>query len=103
MYEGSVNAKMNTRKTVERSPWDGLSFTDVPFRDALTSLFGARIFTMYLMQIRIISYRNEKVLLLIPHEEVSDYIESNNLIAKLKECLSGIMGKVQTIDYLMGM
>ena len=103
MNEGSANAKMNTRKTVEHSPWDGLSFTDVPFRDALTSLFGARIFTMYLMQIRIISYRNEKVLLLIPHEEVSDYIESNNLIAKLKECLSGIMGKVQTIDYLMGM
>ena len=94
---------MNAKKEVEHSSWDGLSFTDAPFRDALTSMFGARIYTMYLMQIRIISYRQETVSLLIPHEEVSDYIDSNNLIAKLKECLSDIMGKVQTINYLVGM
>jgi hypothetical protein len=80
-----------------------MSFTDAPFRDALTSVFGARIFTMYLMQIRIISYRQDTVALLIPHEEVSDYIDSNNLITQLKECLSGIMGKVQTVNYLVGM
>ena len=102
-YEGVANTKMNAKKEVEHSSWDGLSFTDAPFRDALTSMFGARIYTMYLMQIRIISYRQETVSLLIPHEEVSDYIDSNNLIAKLKECLSDIMGKVQTINYLVGM
>ena len=102
-HEGVANTKMNAKKEVEHSSWDGLSFTDAPFRDALTSMFGARIFTMYLMQIRIISYRQETVSLLIPHEEVSDYIDSNNLIAKLKECLSDIMGKVQTINYLVGM
>ena len=102
-HEGVANTKMNAKKEVEHSSWDGLSFTDAPFRDALTSMFGARIYTMYLMQIRIISYRQETVSLLIPHEEVSDYIDSNNLIAKLKECLSGIMGKVQTINYLVGM
>lgn len=102
-HEGVANTKMNTKKEVEHSSWDGLSFTDAPFRDALTSMFGARIYTMYLMQIRIISYRQETVSLLIPHEEVSDYIDSNNLIAKLKECLSDIMGKVQTINYLVGM
>lgn len=102
-HEGVANTKMNAKKEVEHSSWDGLSFTDAPFRDALTSMFGARIYTMYLMQIRIISYRQETVSLLIPHEEVSDYIDSNNLIAKLKECLSDIMGKVQTINYLVGM
>lgn len=102
-HEGVANTKMNAKKEVEHSSWDGLSFTDAPFRDALTSMFGARIYTMYLMQIRIISYRKETVSLLIPHEEVSDYIDSNNLIAKLKECLSDIMGKVQTINYLVGM
>jgi hypothetical protein len=102
-YEGVANTKLNAKKEVEHSSWDGLSFTDAPFRDALTSMFGARIFTMYLMQIRIISYRQDTVSLLIPHEEVSDYIDSNNLIAKLKECLSDIMGKVQTINYLVGM
>lgn len=102
-HEGVTNTKMNAKKEVEHSSWDGLSFTDAPFRDALTSMFGARIYTMYLMQIRIISYRQETVSLLIPHEEVSDYIDSNNLIAKLKECLSDIMGKVQTINYLVGM
>lgn len=102
-HEGVANTKRNAKKEVEHSSWDGLSFTDAPFRDALTSMFGARIYTMYLMQIRIISYRQETVSLLIPHEEVSDYIDSNNLIAKLKECLSDIMGKVQTINYLVGM
>ena len=33
----------------------------------------------------------------------SEVCDSNNLIAKLKECLSDIMGKVQTINYLVGM
>ena len=80
-----------------------MSFTDAPFRDAITSAFGARIFTMYLMQIRIVSFRQDTVVLLIPHEEVSDYIDSNNLIGQLKECLSRIMGSVQTVNYLVGM
>ena len=99
----SSTSTMNGKQETVRSPWDGMSFTDAPFRDALTSVFGARIFTMYLMQIRIISYRQDTVALLIPHEEVSDYIDSNNLITQLKECLSGIMGKVQTVNYLVGM
>lgn len=99
----SSTSTMNGKQETVRSPWDGMSFTDAPFRDALTSVFGARIFTMYLMQIRIISYRQDTVALLIPHEEVSDYIDSNNLISQLKECLSGIMGKVQTVNYLVGM
>ena len=100
--ESGTTAKINGKQKVEHSPWDGMAFTDVPFRDTLTSVFGTRIFTMYLMQIRVISYRQETVSLLIPHEEVSDYIDSNNLITPLKECLSGIMGKVQTINYLVG-
>lgn len=100
---GGSTSTMNGKQETVRSPWDGMSFTDAPFRDALTSVFGARIFTMYLMQIRIISYRQDTVALLIPHEEVSDYIDSNNLITQLKECLSGIMGKVQTVNYLVGM
>ena len=91
------------KQEAARSPWDGMSFTDAPFRDAITSAFGARIFTMYLMQIRIVSFRQDTVVLLIPHEEVSDYIDSNNLIGQLKECLSRIMGKVQTVNYLVGM
>ena len=90
------------KSAVERSPWDGMAFTEAPFRDALTAVFGARIFTMYLMQIRIVSYRQETVVLLIPHEEVSDYIDSNNLLIQLKECLAGIMGKVQAVNYLVG-
>ena len=79
-----------------------MSFTDPPFRDRLTAAFGTRIYTMYLMQIRVISLRGDTVLLLIPHEEVSDYIDSNNLIGTLRDALSAIMGKVQTINYLVG-
>ncbi|MBR1668993.1 MAG: RepB family plasmid replication initiator protein [Bacteroidaceae bacterium] len=94
---GSGNAGASNR-----SEWDGIPFTDAPFRDRLTSAFGARIYTMYFMQIRIVSFRGETVVLHIPHEEVSDYIDSNNLITVLKEVLSSIMGKVQTINYLVG-
>ena len=102
--EGGVSAAGKSgKKEAARSPWDGMSFTDAPFRDAITSAFGARIFTMYLMQIRIVSFRQDTVVLLIPHEEVSDYIDSNNLIGQLKECLSRIMGRVQTVNYLVGM
>ena len=57
---------------------------------------------MYLMQVRVVSYRKDTVVLLIPHEEVSDFIDSNNLIGTLKETLGGIMGKVQTVNYLVG-
>lgn len=88
--------------TGEASPWEGKAFTDEPFRDRLTAAFGARVYTMYLMQVRIISFRKDTVVLLIPHEEVSDFIDSNNLIGTLKDTLSGIMGKVQTVNYLVG-
>lgn len=86
-----------------RSEWDGKSFTDAPFRDKLISAFTARTFNMYMMQIRIVSYKNETLELFIPHEEISDYIDSNNLITQLKDVLSEIIGKVQTINYLVGM
>ena len=86
----------------ETSPWDGKTFTEEPFRERLTSAFGARVYTMYLMQVRVVSYRKDTVVLLIPHEEVSDFIDSNNLIGTLKETLGGIMGKVQTVNYLVG-
>lgn len=89
-------------KSADRSPWDGMSFRETTFRDKLTSVFGARVYTMYLMQVRVVTFKNETVSLLIPHEEVSDYIDSNNLIGQLKECLSSIMGKVQSINYLVG-
>ena len=59
-------------------------------------------FTMYFMQVRIVSFHNGVVLLHIPHEEVSDYIDSNNLLAQLKDALSSVMGKIQSIDYLIG-
>ena len=99
---GGVGASSQEGKATVHSEWDGMSFADAPFRDRLTSAFGARVYTMYFMQIRIISFRGETVSLHIPHEEVSDYIDSNNLIARLKETLSSIMGKVQTINYLVG-
>ena len=95
-------AAKGAANTTDASPWDGKTFTDQPFRDRLTSAFGTRTYTMYLMQVRIVSLRGETVLLHIPHEEVSDYIDSNNLIARLKEVLSSIMGRVQTVNYLIG-
>ncbi len=99
----SAASRTDASGQAQHSPWDGMSFTDPPFRDRLTAAFGARIYTMYLMQIRVISLRGDTVLLLIPHEEVSDYIDSNNLIGTLRDALSAIMGKVQTINYLVGM
>jgi len=94
--------KNGQKKEDEHSPWDGMAFTDAPFRDRLGTAFGQRIYAMYLMQVRIMSKRAETVTLLIPHEQVSDYIDSNNLIGRLKDTLSSIMGKVQTINYLVG-
>ena len=35
--------------------------------------------------------------------DLKPYIDSNNLIGQLKECLSRIMGRVQTVNYLVGM
>ena len=58
---------------------------------------------MYLMQIRIVTFRSGTLLLHIPHEEVSDYIDSNNLLQTLKETLTPLLGHVQTINYLVGM
>lgn len=93
---------LDRKKSSSSSQWDNMSFTDPAFRDILTSSFGARIFTMYFMQVRIVSFHNGVVLLHIPHEEVSDYIDSNNLLAQLKDALSSVMGKIQSIDYLIG-
>lgn len=100
--EEKLQKAAKERKSADRSPWDGMSFRETTFRDKLTSVFGARVYTMYLMQVRVVTFKNETVSLLIPHEEVSDYIDSNNLIGQLKECLSSIMGKVQSINYLVG-
>ena len=63
---------------------DGRTFTDPLLRDRLTTAFGTRTYTMYLMQIRIVTFRSGTLLLHIPHEEVSDYIDSNNLQAMLR-------------------
>ena len=100
--EEKLQKAAKERKSADRSSWDGMSFRETTFRDKLTSVFGARVYTMYLMQVRVVTFKNETVSLLIPHEEVSDYIDSNNLIGQLKECLSSIMGKVQSINYLVG-
>lgn len=100
--EEKLQKAAKERKSADRSPWDGMSFRETTFRDKLTSVFGARVYTMYLMQVRVVTFKNETVSLLIPHEEVSDYIDSNNFIGQLKECLSSIMGKVQSINYLVG-
>lgn len=101
--KGMEGTAATHKKAAERSQWDGMSFIDAPFRDRLTTAFGTRIYTMYFMQIRIVSFRGDTVALHIPHEEVSDYIDSNNLLEPLKEALSAIMGKVQTVNYLVGM
>lgn len=94
--------KSRQQTAEETSEWDGKTFTDPLLRDRLTTTFGTRTYTMYLMQIRIISYRSGTLLLHIPHEEVSDYIDSNNLLQTLKETLSAVVGRVQTINYLVG-
>lgn len=99
---GGKQAQPSSSTAVERSPWDGMSFTDAPFRERLTSAFGTRTYTMYLMQVRIVSFKQDTVVLHLPHEEVADYIDSNNLIAPLKEVLSSVMGRVQTVNYLVG-
>lgn len=95
--------KSRQKKTEETSEWDGRTFTDPLLRDRLTTAFGTRTYTMYLMQIRIVTFRSGTLLLHIPHEEVSDYIDSNNLLQTLKETLTPLLGHVQTINYLVGM
>lgn len=82
--------------------WRGKTFSDQPFREKLIAEFGNKTYTMYLMQMRIISYTNNVLGIYIQHEEISDYIDSNNLINRLKTVLSAIVGPIQNINYLMG-
>ncbi len=102
---GTEYLQKNTHKLSHNhaSEWGGKSFSDAPFRDKLTSTFGNRTYMMYMSQMRIVSYNNETLSLFIPHEEISDYIDSNNLLGTLMAVLSEIVGKVQTINYLIGM
>lgn len=98
-------AATNTQQespSAQDDKWSGTPFSASPLREALTAAFGTRTYTMYLMQIRIANLRGKRLLLHIPHEEISNYIDTHNLLPLLRDTLSLHLGPVQAVDYLVG-
>lgn len=81
-------------------------FTDVSFNDQrlsteLAQIFGVKDFRTYLMQVKIHSYREGKLVLQVPHQEVSEFI-NNNILHELIEFLSKKVGQIDAIQFLVG-
>lgn len=82
------------------SEFSGVSLNDPRISTILAQHFGNKIFRMYLMQVTIHAYREGILTLLVPHQEVSDYI-SDNIIEQLKNILSTFVGRIDAVQFLV--
>jgi len=84
-----------------KEDFSGVSFNDPRLASELQSRFGLRDFRMYLMQVTIHTYRDGVLVLRVPHQEVSEFI-NDNIIVELMKLLSEKVGNVSAVQYLIG-
>lgn len=81
--------------------YSNVSFNDQRLSNDLIQKFGLKNFRMYLMQVTIHSHKDRKLLLKVPHEEISEFI-NNNILSDLIELISQKVGEINAIQYLIG-
>lgn len=99
------DSKINvvSEESVEKPKEDfsGVSFNDPRFAQILTQKFGLKDFRMYLMQVKIHAYKDGILVLRVPHQEVSEFI-NDNIIVDLMQLLSEKIGPINAVQYLIG-
>lgn len=89
----------NAEKTKDN--YAGLSFSDPLLKSDLIQTFGLRPYTMYLSTVKISSFKDGKLRLNVPHQEVSEYI-NDNILDALTRLLSSKIGNIEAILFTEG-
>lgn len=96
----SIYVKEDTQNTKIQEDFANVGFNTPRLQQVLIDNFGNRDFRMYLMQVTIDSYKNGVLLLRVPHEEVSTFIDEN-ILEQLMKVLSHVIGPIEQMKYLV--